>query len=82
MVWAEMVMGRNGHGPKWLWAEMTSDRLFDKSVFLLSFFILPYALTDILGRCTLYTPVFLQDEPSNNRLVYLHVCRVFNLHSG
>ena len=27
MVWAEMVMGRNGHGPKWLWAEMTSDRL-------------------------------------------------------
>ena len=24
-VWAEMVMGRNGHGPKWLWAEMTSD---------------------------------------------------------
>ena len=25
MVWAEMVMGRNGHGPKWLWAEMTSD---------------------------------------------------------
>ena len=20
-----MVMGRNGHGPKWLWAEMTSD---------------------------------------------------------
>ena len=27
MVWAEMVMGRNGHGPKWLWAEMTSDQL-------------------------------------------------------
>ena len=27
MVWAEMVMGRNGHGPKWLWAEMTSDRM-------------------------------------------------------
>ena len=26
MVWAEMVMGRNGHGPKWLWAEMTSDQ--------------------------------------------------------
>ena len=26
MVWAEMAMGRNGHGPKWLWAEMTSDR--------------------------------------------------------
>ena len=25
MVWAEMVMGRNGHGPIWLWAEMTSD---------------------------------------------------------
>ena len=25
MVWAEMVMGQNGHGPKWLWAEMTSD---------------------------------------------------------
>ena len=24
-LWAEMVMGRNGHGPKWLWAEMTSD---------------------------------------------------------
>ena len=22
-----MVMGRNGHGPKWLWAEMTSDQL-------------------------------------------------------
>ena len=27
MVWAEMVMGRNGHGPEWLWAEMTSDPL-------------------------------------------------------
>ena len=26
MVWAEMVMDRNGHGPKWLWAEMTSDQ--------------------------------------------------------
>ena len=26
MVWAEMVIGRNGHGPKWLCAEMTSDR--------------------------------------------------------
>ena len=26
MVWVEMVMGRNGHGPKWLWAEMTSGR--------------------------------------------------------
>ena len=24
-VWAEMVFGRNGHGPIWLWAEMTSD---------------------------------------------------------
>ena len=23
-LWAEMVMGRNGHGWKWLWA-MTSD---------------------------------------------------------
>ena len=22
---SEMVMGRNGHGPKWFWAEMTSD---------------------------------------------------------
>ena len=21
-----MVMGRNGHGPKWLWAEMTRNR--------------------------------------------------------
>ena len=27
MVWAEMVMGRNGHGPKWLWAEMTRDQV-------------------------------------------------------
>ena len=26
MVWAEMVMGRNGHGPNWLWAEMTRNR--------------------------------------------------------
>ena len=26
MVWAEMVMGRFGYGPIWLWAEMTSDR--------------------------------------------------------
>ena len=25
MVRAEMVMGRNGHGPNLLWAEMTSD---------------------------------------------------------
>ena len=25
MVWAEMVMGRNGHGSKWLWAEMTRN---------------------------------------------------------
>ena len=32
MVWAEMVMGRNGHGPKWLWAEMTSDRYNEASV--------------------------------------------------
>ena len=30
MVWAEMVMGRNGHGPKWLWAEMTRNRYTDK----------------------------------------------------
>ena len=28
ILWAEMVMGRNGHGPKCLWAEMTSDRFF------------------------------------------------------
>ena len=27
IIWAEMVMGRTGHWPKWLWAEMTSDRL-------------------------------------------------------
>ena len=25
MVWAEKVMGRSGHGPKWLWAEMTYE---------------------------------------------------------
>ena len=25
MVWAEMVMGRFGYGPIWLWAEMTRD---------------------------------------------------------
>ena len=25
-VWDEIVMGRNSHGPKWLWAEMSSDR--------------------------------------------------------
>ena len=25
-------MGRNGHGPKWLWAEMTSDHLQDMSM--------------------------------------------------
>ena len=24
-LWAEMVMGRNGHGPKWLWAKMTRN---------------------------------------------------------
>ena len=24
--WVEMVMGRNGHGPKWLWAEMIRNR--------------------------------------------------------
>ena len=29
MVWAEKVMGRNGHGPKWLWAEMTSDHQYE-----------------------------------------------------
>ena len=28
MVWAEMVMDRNGHGPKWLWAEMTRNPQF------------------------------------------------------
>ena len=28
MVWAEMVMGRNSHGPKWLWAEMTRNLIF------------------------------------------------------
>ena len=27
MVLAEMVMGRFGYGPIWLWAEMTSDRI-------------------------------------------------------
>ena len=25
ILWAEMVMGLNGHGPKWLWAEMTRN---------------------------------------------------------
>ena len=25
-LWAEIFMGRNGHGPIWLWAEMTCDR--------------------------------------------------------
>ena len=29
MLWAEMVMCRNGHGPKWLWAEMTRNPLRD-----------------------------------------------------
>ena len=37
MVWAEMVMGRNGHGSKWLWAEMTSDLLFLLNKVSLSF---------------------------------------------
>ena len=23
ILWVEMVIGRNGHEPKWLWAEMT-----------------------------------------------------------
>ena len=26
MVWAEKVMGRSGHGPKWSWAEMVMGR--------------------------------------------------------
>ena len=34
MVWAEMVMGRNGHGPKLLWAEMNSDLNFDWSIII------------------------------------------------
>ena len=25
ILWAEMVIGRNGHGPEWLWAEMTRN---------------------------------------------------------
>ena len=25
-LWAEMVMGRNGYGPKWSWAEMVMGR--------------------------------------------------------
>ena len=25
ILWAEMVIGRNGHGPKWLWAEITRN---------------------------------------------------------
>ena len=25
-IWAEMVMGRNGYGPKYLWAEMSRNR--------------------------------------------------------
>ena len=32
--WAEMIMGRNGHGPKWLWAEMTRNLKFDFFTFL------------------------------------------------
>ena len=26
ILWAEMVMGRNGYGPKWSWAEMVMGR--------------------------------------------------------
>ena len=33
MVWAEMVMGRFGYRPIWLWAEMTSDRAFIPDLF-------------------------------------------------
>ena len=44
-----------------------------------SLYILPYALTDILGRCALtlfnVTPVFMQDEPTCNRLDK-YQCRV------
>ena len=25
-LWTEMVMGRNGYGPKWSWAEMVMGR--------------------------------------------------------
>ena len=25
IIWTKMVMGRNGHGPKWLRAKMTSN---------------------------------------------------------
>ena len=35
MVWAEMVMGRNGHWPKWLWAEVPSDLIERQAVALL-----------------------------------------------
>ena len=26
ILWAEMVIGRNGHRPNWLWAKMVMDR--------------------------------------------------------
>ena len=42
---AEMVMGRNGHGPKWLWAEMTSDPSASKDVYNYSFF--PQTIRDL-----------------------------------
>ena len=51
MVWAEMVMGRNGHGPKWLSAEMTSD-LFKPSFFVSSYgTVLMFSLVVWLNMC-------------------------------
>ena len=55
MVWAEKVMGRSGHGPKWLWAEMTGQYMAGPrpqliSLYSLIIFVMPPTfLTDIAG---------------------------------
>ena len=58
MVWAEMVMGRNGHGPKWLWAEMTSDRVSYSWINNVTTLILP---TLILPVNDLGVPIYWRD---------------------
>ena len=47
-LWAEMVMGRNGYGPKWSWAEMVMGRNdpesahdISKSLYLRAFMVPP-----------------------------------------
>ena len=58
-----VCMGRVCHGPSLLWAELSSYHYF------FCFLVTPInQFLIILERCTLYTPVCLQDEPTCMRI--------------